>query len=302
MLECRLSESLSLELSLSEKVALIESTRIYSHGGDRTGEGGPRLADICKSVGISDDTYYRAKKVCETEIAGLVEAMDNRLISPYQAALLTVEPADIVQECLSSLPNATLAERRSISNTIKKIKRNENVAETVEPLPDPQDETSEVRLYHCEFQRLAEVAGLKPASANAIVTHLPNGKDFLQELGDLANLAQDYLTEGGILVANCETKYLPRFMEAFSKRLDYVWMILSSNQPTVDVRRTTRNGTKYQVHAEMMPILIFSKGKPNYVKSFDDLIEQDQAQLLDDWQRQVNEASTCWNALRKLAT
>ncbi len=79
-------------------------------------------------------------------------------------------------------------------------------------------------------------------------------------------------------------------MEAFSKRLNYVWMILSSNRPKVDVRRTTRNGTKYQVHAEMMPILIFSKGKPNYVKSFEDLIGQDQAQLLDDWQRQVNEA------------
>ncbi len=73
------------------------------------------------------------------------------------------------------------------------------MAETVESLPDPQDEASEVRLYHCEFQRLAEAAGLKPASANAIVSHLPNGKDFLQELEDLANFAHNYLTEAAYL-------------------------------------------------------------------------------------------------------
>ena len=47
----------------------------------------------------------------------------------------------------------------------------------------------DIRLYHCPFQRLEEVAGIEPNSVNLILTDIPYGEEFLPQVDELAAFA-----------------------------------------------------------------------------------------------------------------
>ncbi len=58
-----------------------------------------------------------------------------------------------------------------------------------------------IRLYHCPFQKLEEVARIELNSVNLILTDIPYGEDFLPEVAELGAFAARVLVEGGLLVS-----------------------------------------------------------------------------------------------------
>ena len=58
-----------------------------------------------------------------------------------------------------------------------------------------------IRLYHCPFQKLEEVARIELNSVNLILTDMPYGEDFLPEVAELEAFAARVLVKGGLLVS-----------------------------------------------------------------------------------------------------
>lgn len=286
----------SKELAPSEMVALIDAVRSFDHGGDRRSDQARTSGDVstkeaCKRVGISDDTFYRAKQVCEEGSTELKEAMDKRLVSINQAYKLLELPADIVQECVERLPSVTAAERRAVTKTAKRIERERRKQELLSrPILIPSSDEM-VQLHHCRFQELAEVTGLKEASAQAIITDIPYGEEFLDQLDDLAAFAERYLANGGIFATHTGKRFLPQLMEAMGKRLDWLWMIDShySNEGCA-LYQHDAEGNKFRIFCKTKHIVLFTKGVPTAIESFIDLLPHAAKEKdWDNWQQPLAE-------------
>ena len=88
-----------------------------------------------------------------------------------------------------------------------------------------------------------------------IITDPPYPKEFLQLYETLAIRSNDWLKDGGMLVAMCGQSYLNQIYEAMSKHLTYYWTAcyFLPGQPT-PLRQVNVNTT-------WKPLLIFTKGK-----------------------------------------
>jgi len=82
-----------------------------------------------------------------------------------------------------------------------------------------------VRLYHCPFQELEQVAGLVPNSVDFFYADIPFDGSFLPQLADLAALAARVLRDGGICAVQSGQYVLNQVMAALSERLTYRWMM-----------------------------------------------------------------------------
>jgi site-specific DNA-methyltransferase (adenine-specific) len=129
-------------------------------------------------------------------------------------------------------------------------KKQEIATRIITPLADDA-----IRLYHCRFQVLEQVAGIIPGSVHLFCTDIPYGRDFLPEIAALAALAKRMLIPGGLLVTYSGQYYLPEVMRALDEHLTYRWMMAS-----------TWDGDAAMIHpidltSKWKPILVFSKGK-----------------------------------------
>ncbi|MEZ6131144.1 MAG: hypothetical protein R3C59_20925 [Planctomycetaceae bacterium] len=286
----------SKELAPSEMVALIDAVRSFEHGGDRRSDQARKSGDVstkeaCKRVGISDDTFYRAKQVCAEGSLELKEAMDKGMVSINQAHKLLELPADIVQECVVRLPSATAAERRAVAKTARRIERERRKQELLSrPILIPSSDEM-IQLHHCRFQELAEASGLKEASAQAIITDIPYGKQFLGELDDLAAFAERYLADGGVFATHTGKEFLPQLMEAMGKRLNWLWMLDSFyGTEGCDLFRTDAEGNKFRIFCKTKHILVYTKGVPTAIESFIDLLPHAAKEKdWDKWQQPLPE-------------
>jgi ParB-like chromosome segregation protein Spo0J len=155
-----------------------------------------------------------------------------------------------------------LAERQAKRKlTIERVK-----GKIVEPPGD-----GAVRLFHCPFQRLEEVAKIEPGSVNLILTDPPYGKDFLDEIADLGSFVERVLTDGGLLVLYYGQSWLNKLQAALEPHLTYRWMISSQwqgdgNPVYIGEEIQTR------VISQWKPIIVFSKGGWKRDRPFDDLL------------------------------
>lgn len=277
-------------------VALIDAVRSFEHGGDRRSDQTRKSGDVsteeaCKRIGISDDTFYRAKQVCEKGTPELIEAMDKGLVSINQAHKLLEQSKDIVQECVERLPSASAAERRSVTKTAKRIERERRKQELLSrQILIPSTEEM-IRLHHCGFQDLGETAGLKEGSVRAIITDIPYGKDFVPQLDDLAEFAHRYLADGGVFVTHSGTEYLPQLMTAMGKRLDWLWMLDSHYiNGGCALYRHDAEGNKFRIFSKMKHVVAYTKGTPSGIDSFIDLLPlAEKEKDWDDWQQPLSE-------------
>ena len=101
-----------------------------------------------------------------------------------------------------------------------------------------------------------------------IITDPPYPKEFLPLYETLAIRSNDWLKDGGMLVAMCGQSYLNQIYEAMSKHLTYYWTAcyLLPGQPT-PLRQVNVNTT-------WKPLLIFTKGKYRG-KIFGDVFKSD---------------------------
>lgn len=103
ILEGEVAENLvRKDFTPSERVAIVDALRGYTHGGDRKSDQ-RRNCDVdpltveeaAKRVGFCRDDYYRAKKVVEKGVPELVQAMDEKRISVSAAAeIASADPAE----------------------------------------------------------------------------------------------------------------------------------------------------------------------------------------------------------------
>lgn len=114
------------DFTLSEQIAIVDSLGPFQHGGDRRSDqarnsdlGSLTLADACKLVGLSEDTYRRTKFVIEHGVPELAEAMDAKELSVHAAETLAQAPAGTQKICLSKGFN----DQKPTAKAIKRIIR-----------------------------------------------------------------------------------------------------------------------------------------------------------------------------------
>lgn len=107
-----------------------------------------------------------------------------------------------------------------------------------------------------------------PRQYDFIITDPPYPKEFLPLYEVLAIRANDWLKDGGLLIAMCGQSYLDEIYVMMCKHLDYYWTAsyLTPGQPT-PLRQVNVNTT-------WKPLLIFSKGKYTG-KIFGDVFKSD---------------------------
>jgi len=104
------------DLKLSERVAIADTLRSFSHGGDRRSDQvrncklDPLTVDeAAKKAGISKDDYYRFKLAEEKGVPELMEAIDAGEVSVSLAAKIAELPTEDQQE---SIQHGRLVEKR----------------------------------------------------------------------------------------------------------------------------------------------------------------------------------------------
>lgn len=221
----------------------------------------PRINDrhLGDIVGASKNTVAAERKRMES--TGQIDQLPQRMgrdgkerPATYRRIIASTR-SDLKKalEAIKTLPpsnsdkilDATTAARRARRHT----KREDIAAKIIQPLADDA-----IRLYHCPFQQLVQVAGIAPASVQLICTDIPYIKEFLPELGDLAAFAERILVDGGLFVTYSGHYYLDQVMRAFGDHLTYRWMAA-----------TTWKGNGNPVHprdlvSNWKPILVYSKG------------------------------------------
>lgn len=283
-------------LTCSEMVAITDALRSFSRGGDRCSEQyrknviATTKKQACEIAGWKLDKFDDAKKVVEKGVPELVQLMDEEKVSLHAAAQLAGEPAEIQREAVKKLEQAmTAAERRGIVRAVRRIKNAKNLAERRKAELDACHETDAVRLYHCPFQELADVAHLKPESAQCILTDIPYDGQFINQLGELARFAAEVLVDGGVFVCYVGQHRLNEKLRIFDEHLTYQWMGTSRWVGQANSMHTVK------VVSNSTPFLIYTKGerkKDEWVKWLDTLEFDQKEKDCHPWQKPVAEIET----------
>jgi hypothetical protein len=258
--------TLRKDFTPSERVAIIETLRGYSYGGDRKSDQG-RICDVdrlttkdaSERVGFCRDDFYRAKKVVSQGIHELQRAVISKRIDEDRWA------ARGVQKRLRGA----------------KREREREDAEQRKVLPAGDDN---IRIYHCPFQRLEEVAGIAPGTVDLVLTDIPYNRQFLAQVSDLGAFAARVLVPGGLLVTYSGTLYLNQVIHSLDEHLTWAWSAASAwmGDGTIIHPR--------QVTSKWKPILIYFKGEWRKRGRWQDLLVVNQKEKgFHEWQQPLAE-------------
>jgi ParB-like chromosome segregation protein Spo0J len=218
----------------SELVAIVQALRTFTHGGDRRSDQTRKCddeilttEDAARMVGLSKDSFARAQKVVEHGVPELVEAMDQEKVSVFAASELAQAEPEEQRAFLAKVPNEGRWTACGVQRHLRRQKnaqKREADAQKAVCVPEVGDA---VRIYHCPFQQLEQMAGLAPASATLVCTDIPYGQEFLPQLGELAALARRVLVSGGLFVSYVGQFRLDEKLSAIGKHLKYQWLCSS---------------------------------------------------------------------------
>lgn len=253
----------------------------------------PAISDnwVAETIGgISKNTV--ADERCHLERAGRIPRLDKlrgkdgkhrrvrskRIIANSPSEL--GKALDIIQDVPDKLAGKTLdiitAGRRAKRSNKKRL------AETRmgEALPH-----GSIKLYHCPFQKVENVAGIRPESVEAIITDIPYEKSFLPQVAELAAFAQRVLVDGGVFVTYYGHVYLNKVIGILDKYLTYRWVMASAWDGDANMIHPL------QVYCQWKPILVFSKGKwKNRPRYWPDVLHiNSKEKQWHDWQEPLEE-------------
>jgi hypothetical protein len=144
-----------------------------------------------------------------------------------------------------------------------------------------------IRLYHCPFQQLEQLAGIEPESVQLVCTDIPYGKDFIPQVSELAAFTDRVLVEGGFFVTHCGQYWLPEVISALSSTLRYRWVIASVWEGNANV---VHLGDQQRITSNWKPILIFSKGNLQRTVPWTDLSHVSSREKdWHEWQQPLSE-------------
>lgn len=251
---------LQKEFTITERIAIVESLPTFEHGGDRRSDQirnceVEKLAveDACIRAGFSKDSFYRAKKVAEQGIPELVQAMDSGAISIYAAETLAKASAEEQRICLTKRFAKGGATARSIEKQLRRIRNHKQRESDLARVIGSPKFDEDIQIYHCPFQELEQRAGIQPDSAPLMLTDIPYGNDFVDQIDELGAFAERVLIPGGTLVAYVGQYQLNRKLELLDRHLKYQWLGTSvwNGEGTVAPR--------LKVVSKCIPIVIYSK-------------------------------------------
>jgi len=165
----------------------------------------PDLSDnwLAQVVGTTEKTVaaVRQELIATSEIPKLdaLRGKDGKYRRVTRIVTNTAKEAERAQQALQILGDDAPCRDLDLRQVQSRAKRKKKDALTRGRQVEPPGK-GDIRLYHCPFQRLEEVAGIKPNSVNLILTDIPYGKDFLPQVAELGAFASRVLVEGGLLV------------------------------------------------------------------------------------------------------
>ncbi len=252
-------------------------------------KGDPSIANnhLGEILGVSENTVKSVRKELEatSQIAKLTKfrGKDGKIRRKNRRILAnTKKEAEKAKEVIDQVPegNSIL----SVPSARKKARLVRSESESVfgdELLPETDDA---LQLLHCRLQDLKEEAGIETGSVQLILTDPPYERAWMEQWSDLGVFAADVLTEGGLLVAHCGIFFLPEVMTSLGRHLTYRWTLSTSWSGSGN----TQFASGKSVLNKWLPILVFSKGKPNFPKGFSDTIQCDvQEKEHHKWQQPV---------------
>ena len=224
-------------------------------------QGDPGVADnaLGEALGVSKNTVMVVRR--RLEATGMIRRAEKTRgkdgkMRPvrYSKRIITNSLTEFkkAQEIVNDLPDHCAGKTLDIITATRRAKRHKKKdcrSNIVPPLP-----TDAIRLYHCRFQELEQVAGLKPGSAKAFIADIPYEQSFLPQVDDLAQLAQRILVDGGVLVLYDGQAYLNRVMATLDKHLIYRWTAAFVWGGDANIFHPL------QVVSQWKPLLIYSKG------------------------------------------
>lgn len=254
----------------SELVAIVDSLRSYTHGGDRKSDQA-RKCDVetltvdqaAKRAGLGGkDGYDRAKSVTEKGVAELIEAMDGGRLSLSAAAKLAEATPDEQRECLEKQLNVDRVTASLIQQNLSQIRNRKERERLLKRSVSIHDKEDSIQILHCPFQELEQSAELGLETVDLICTDIPYVKEFLPELEALGQFAARVLKPSGLFVTYCGQFWVHKALDAFGKHLSYRWMNASYWEGAAT---PVHVGGWAHPHARVLsqwkPILIFSKGE-----------------------------------------
>ena len=276
----------------SELVAIVETLRGYTHGGDRksdrirnSDDERMTVKDATGLVGLKKDSYFRAKSVVDKGVPELVEAMDSERLSLSAAATLAEAEPEEQTECLTKRLDEKKWTANGVQRQLQKIRNANDRQEALGKSVLTPDAKDAVRTYHCPLQKLERTAKLEPSSATLICTDIPYGKDFLPELKDLAEFAERVLVPGGLFVTYSGQYWLAEVMRILGAHLTYRWMLASVWDGEGNVIHPRHVISKWK------PVLVYSKGNWQSRGRWPDLMRVCSREKQDhDWQQPLEEA------------
>lgn len=277
--------------TITEQVAIVDSLRNFTHGGDRRSDQARNskldsltLAKACKMVGLSEDTYRRAKLVIEQGIPEVVAAMDSGDMSIHAAQTVAKAPVDEQEQCLKNRPDEGRATARNVQKQIRRIRnRREHENDTAQAI-EAAKAGDTIQIHHGSFQDLEQMAGIVPDSVPLICTDIPYTNDFIEQIESLSAFAERVLVPGGTFVSYIGHHRLNEKLALLDRHLSYQWLGASVWEGSGnDVPRL-------KLVSNSLPIAIYSKGQWNPPRKWSDtLIHEDTEKDWHQWQRPLAE-------------
>lgn len=249
----------------------------------------PDLSDnwIAHILGTTDKTVagVRRELIATSEIPKLdaLRGKDGKYRRVTRITTNTAKEAERAQAALKILGDDAPKRNLAVRLVERAAKRAQKL-ETLRGREVQQADDGDIRLHHCPFQRLEEVAAIKPNSVNLFLTDFPYAPEFLPQVSELAALASRVLVEGGLLVTYSGVLYLDEVLRRLDEHLTYRWTAASVWMGDASII-LSRNVT-----GKWKPIPIYSNGEWRTRGQWPDvLMVNSKEKEWHDWQQPLEE-------------
>jgi|GEM_PF-1041458 len=292
VLHARIAEDvMRKDFTISERVAIVETLRTFTHGGDRrSAQDGNcedetvKLNKACKRAGLSKDSFYRAKEVQKNGIPELVEQMDNGDIAVSAAAEVSKAPVEEQQECMKRRFDGDKLTARAVNKKLRKIANRKKRDEALTRAVQEVDNDDSIQIHHCPFQELEQDAEIEPESVQLICSDIPYGNEFVDQIGELADFSKRVLVSGGLFVAYLGQHRFNEKLRALDEHLKFQWLNSSVWKGVGNVY------SRLNLVSKSIPIVVYSKGEwTPRTRWVDTYVSQVQEKDWHPWQRPYHE-------------
>jgi ParB-like chromosome segregation protein Spo0J len=215
-------------------------------------------------VGVSKNTVANVRgqleATCQIDKLVVRRGRDGKK-RPAKYGRIIANTPNQTQKALEAIKNLPPSDQiMDVTTAIRRAARERNKITREERKVTPLSE-GDIRLYHCRFQQLQAVAGIESSTVQLVLTDIPYGQEFVEQVEDLATFVEQVLVEGGLFVTHCGQYWLHKVIEGLGKHLTYRW----TNCSVWDGDATPVHiGGWKEPHARVLsrwkPVLIFSKG------------------------------------------